>query len=52
MLKSLNVVQLRRENPRFIFDEKAANESVFVWKLTKQFSTLGFVIEQQLDGKF
>jgi hypothetical protein len=45
MLKSFNVAQLRRENPRFVFDEKAATESIFVWKLTKQFSTIGFDIE-------
>jgi len=52
MLKPFNIGQLRRENPRFTFDEKAAIESVLVWKITKQFSTISFTVEQQLDGRF
>lgn len=52
MLKPFNIAQLRRENPRFAFDEKAAIESVLVWKITKQFSTINFTVEQQLDGQF
>lgn len=52
ILKPFNIAQLRRENPRFIFDEKKAIESLLIWKVAKQFSTIGFVVEQQLDGQF
>lgn len=52
MLKSFNLTQLRRENPRFVFDEQAAIESVLVYQIVKQLGSIGLQVESNLEGKF
>jgi len=51
ILQPLNITQHRRDNPRFVFDETAAIESILIHKITKQLSTITLEVTPNLAGE-
>lgn len=51
MIKAFNIGQLRKENPRFVFNEQAAIESVLPYQMIKQITSMSLQVEPNLEGK-
>jgi hypothetical protein len=52
MIKAFNIAHLRKENPRFVFNDQTAIDTVLPYQIVKQIASISLKVETNLEGKF